>query len=100
MDRKGTRHNWCALRKFSKSSEVNLSLPDLHNLLFSLALVVLLRILTMSRLLVLGTSPGEVRRTSASEATIVAIRTVGLLINWPWPRLLLLRHRRSDRSLA
>ena len=39
MDRKGTRHNWCALRKFSKSGKVDLPLFDLHDLLFSLALI-------------------------------------------------------------
>jgi hypothetical protein len=80
IDRKYTRHNWFALREFSKSSEVNLSLPDLHDLLFTLALVVLLRILTLDRLLISRTSPGEVRETSANEATIVATCTVGLLI--------------------
>ena len=82
IDRKCTRHNWCTLRKFSKSSEVNLSLPDLHNLLLALALVVLLQVLTLGMLLVSGTSPSEVLKTSASEATVVTIRTVRLLIIW------------------
>jgi len=58
---------------FSKSSEVNLSLPDLHDWLFTLALVILIRILTLSRLLISGTIPGKVRRTSASEAAIIVI---------------------------
>ena len=75
MDRKYTRHNWCALRKFSKSSKVDLPLSDLHNLLLTLALVVLTRILTLGRLLVSGAIPGEVRRTSAGIATVVTIRT-------------------------
>ena len=110
MDRKCTRHNWCALRKFSKSSKVDLPLPDLHNLLFALALVVMSSILALGRLLVTRTIPSKVRRTSASETTIITIRTAGLLsiwpwskllllIIWPWPRLLLLRHRRSNCSL-
>ena len=99
IDRKGTRHNWCALRKFCKSSKVNLPLPDLHDLLLTLALVVLIRILTLGRLLVSGAIPGEVRRTSTSKASVVTISTVGLLKIWPWPRLLLLRHRRSSCSL-
>ena len=110
IDRKGTCHNWCALWKLYKSSKVNLSLLYLHDLLLALALVVLLRVLTLGRLLILGTSPGKVIESSTSEATIVAIRTVELLIiwSWPellllviwsWPRLLLLRHRRSNGSL-
>ena len=82
MDRKCTRHNWCALRKFSKSSKVDLSLPDLHDLLLTHALVVLIRILTLGRLLVSGTSPSKVLKISASEATVVTIRTVRLLIIW------------------
>ena len=73
MDRECTRHNWCALRKFSKSSKVDLPLPDLHDLLLTLALVVLIRILTLGRLLVSGAIPGEVRRTSTSKATVIAI---------------------------
>ena len=119
IDRKGTRHNWCALWKFCKSSEVNPPLSDLHNLLLALALVVLLQVLTLDRLLISGTSPDEVCKTSANEAMVVATRTIGSLIIWPklllliiwpwpkhlrlviwsWPRLLLLRHRRSDYSL-
>jgi hypothetical protein len=59
-------------------------------LALALALVVLLRILTLGRLLISGTSPGKVCKTSANEATVVTIRTVGLLIIWPWPKLLLL----------
>ena len=80
INRKGPRHNWCALWKFCKSSKVNLSLSYLHDLLLALALVVLLRILTLDRLLISRTSPGEVRETSTNEATIVATCTVGLLI--------------------
>ena len=80
IDRKGTRHNWCTLQKFSKGCEVNLPLFDLHDLLLTLALVVLIRILTLGRLLVSGAIPGEVRRTSTSKATVVTIHTVGLLI--------------------
>ena len=99
MDRKCTRHNLCALRKFSKSSKVDISLPDLHDLLLTHALVVLIRILTLGRLLVSGAITGKVRRTSASEATVVTVSTIGLLKIWPWPRLLLLRHRRSSCSL-
>ena len=110
IDRECTRHDWYALQKFSKSSKVDFPLSDLHNLLFFLALVVLTSILSLGRLLVTGTIPGEVCRTSASEATIITIRTAGLLsiwpwpkllllIIWPWPRLLLLRHRRSNCSL-
>ena len=99
IDIKCTHHNWCALRKFSKSSKVDLPLFDLHYLLFTLALSVLIRILTLSGLLNLGAIPGEVRRTSTSKATVVTIHTVGLLKTWPLPRLLLLRHRRSNCSL-
>ena len=99
IDRKCTRHNWCALRKFSKSSEVNISLPDLHDWLFTLALVILIRILTLGRLLVSGAIPSEVRRTSAGKVAVVTIWTIGRLNTWPWPRLLLLRHRRSSCSL-
>ena len=99
MDRECTRQNWCALRKFSKSSKVDLPLPDLHDLLLTLALVVLIKILTLGRFLVSGAIPGDVHRTSASEATVVPIHTVGLLNTWSWPRLLMLRHRRSNRSL-
>ena len=90
IDRKGTRHNWCALRKFSNSSKVNLSLSYLHDLLLALALIVLLRVMTLGKLLISGTSPGKVRKTSTLEATVVASCTVGLLIIWPWPKLLLL----------
>ena len=79
IDRKSPRHNWCTLREFCKSGEIDLSLSHLHNLLFALALVVLLRVLILSRLLISGTSPGEEIETSTSEATIVAIHTVGLL---------------------
>ena len=110
IDRKGTCHNWCALWKLCKSSKVNLALLHLHDLLLALAQVVLLRALTLGRLLISGTSPGKVIETSTSEATIVAIRMVELLITWswpellllviwPWPRLLLLKHRRSNGSL-
>ena len=99
MDRKCTRHNWCALRKFSKSSKIDFPLFDLHFLLFTLALVILIRILTLGRLLISGAIPGEVRRTSTSKAAVVTIHTVGLLKTWPWPRLLLLRHMRSSYSL-
>ena len=79
MNRECTHHDWCALRKFSKSSKVDLSLPNLHDLLLALALVVMISILALGRLLVSGTSPGEVRRTSASIATVVTIWTIGLL---------------------
>ena len=98
-DRKYTRHNWGVLWEFSKGGKVDLPLPDLHDLLLTLALVVLIRILTLGRLLVSGAIPGKVRRTSTSKAMVIAIWTVGLLNIWPWPRLLLLRHRRSNRSL-
>ena len=67
MDRKCTRHNWCALRKFRKSSKVDLPLPDLHDLLLTLALVILIRILPLGRFLVSGAISGEVHRTSASK---------------------------------
>ena len=110
IDRKGTCQNWCALWKLCMSSKVNISLSHLHDLFLALALVVLLRILTLGRLLISGTSPGEVRKTSANETTVVTICAVELLIIWswpkllllviwPWPRLLLLRHRRSNGSL-
>ena len=75
IDRECTRHDWCALRKFSKSSKVDLPLPDLHDLLLAPALVVLIRILALGRLPVMGTIPGEVCMTSASEETIITIRT-------------------------
>ena len=99
INREYTRHNWSALWKFSKNGKVDLPLFDLHDLLFTLALIVLIRILTLGRLLVSGAITGKVRRTSASEATVVTVSTVGLLKIWPWPRLLLLRHRRSSCSL-
>ena len=99
IDRKCTCHDWCALRKFSKSSKLDLPLLDLHDLLFTLALVVLIRILTLGRFLISGTIPGKVCRTSAGIAKVVTIWTIGLLHIWPLPRLLLLRHRRSSYSL-
>ena len=99
INRECTRHNRCALQKFSKSSKVDLPLLDLHNLLFTLALVVLIRILTLSRFLVLEAIPDEVCMTSTSKATVVTVHTVRLLKTWPWPRLLLLRHMRSSCSL-
>ena len=74
----------------SSARVVNLALSHLHDLLLALALVVLLRVLTLGRLLISGKSPGEVQKTSANEATVVAICTVELLIIWPWPKLLLL----------
>ena len=83
IDIECTRHNWCAFWKFCKSSKINLSLSHLHNLLLALALVVLLQVLILGRILISGTSPGKVIETSTSEAMIVAIRTVGLLIIWP-----------------
>ena len=46
---------------------------DLHDLLFTLALVVLIRILTLGRLLVSWAIPGKVRRTSTSKATVVTV---------------------------
>ena len=99
IDRKSTRHNWCALWKFSKSSKINLPLFNLHDLLFTLALIILVGILALGRLLISGAIPGKVRRASTSEAMVITISTVGLLKIWPWPRLLLLRHRRSSYSL-
>ena len=99
INRKDIRHNWCALREFSKSSKVDFPLFDLHDLLFTLAFIVLIRILTLGRLLISGTIPSEMRMTSASEATVITIHPVGLLKAWPWSRLLLLRHRRSSCSL-
>ena len=99
INRKGTRHNWCALREFSKSSKVDFPLFNLHDLLFTLALIVLIRILTLGRLLISGAIPSEMRRTSTSEATVITIHPVGLLKAWPWSKLLLLRHRRSSYSL-
>ena len=80
---KGTRHNWCALREFSKSSKVDFPLFDLHDLLFTLALIVLIRILTLCRLLISGAIPGEVRKTYTSKATVVTIHPIGLLKTWP-----------------
>ena len=67
-------------------------MSHLHNLLLALALalVVLLRVLTLGRLLILGTSLGEVCKTSANEAMVVIIYMIGVLIIWPWPKLLLL----------
>ena len=99
IDRKGARHNWRAFWEFSKGSKIEFPLFDLHNLLFTLALIVLIRILTLGRLLISGAIPGKVCRTSTSKAAVVTIHTVGLLKIWPWPRLLLLRHRRSGCSL-
>ena len=99
INREYTRHNWCALWKFSKNGKVDLPLFDLHDLLFTLALIVLIRILTLGRLLISGAIPGKVRKTATSKAAVVTIHTVGLLKTWPWPKLLLLRHRRSSCSL-
>ena len=82
MDRECTRHNWCALRKFSKSSKIDLLLFNLHDLLFTLALIILVGILALGRLLVSGAIPDEVLSTSAGIATIVAIWTAGLLNIW------------------
>ena len=50
-----------------------------NDLLFTLALIILIRILTLGRLLVSGAIPGKVRRTSTSKAAIVTIHTIGLL---------------------
>ena len=50
-----------------------------NDLLFTLALIILIRILTLGRLLVLGAILGEVRRASTSEATIITVFTIGLL---------------------
>ena len=73
INREYTRHNWCAFREFSKSSKIDFPLFDLHNLLFTLALFVLISILALGRLLVTGTIPGKVRRTSTSKATVVTV---------------------------
>ena len=83
IDRKSTRHNWCALWKFSKSSKINLPLFNLHDLLFTLALIILVGILALGRLLVSGAILGEVRWASTSEATVITVSTVGLLKIWP-----------------
>ena len=83
IDRKCTRHYWCALWKFSKSSKINLPLFNLHDLLFTLALIILVGILALGRLLVSGAIPDEVLSTSVGIAMIVAIWTAGLLNIWP-----------------
>ena len=83
MDRECTRHNWCTLRKFSKSSKIDLLLFNLHDLLFTLALIILVGILALGRLLVSGAILGEVRWASTSEATVITVSTVGLLKIWP-----------------
>ena len=44
-DRKYTRHNWGVLWEFSKGGKVDLPLPDLHNLLLTLALIILVKVL-------------------------------------------------------
>ena len=100
INREYTRHNWCVPWEFSESGKIDPSLLNLQHLLLAFVLVgVLIRILTLGRLLISGAIPGEVRRISTSKATVVTIHTVGLLKIWPWPRLLLLRHRRSSCSL-
>ena len=50
-DRKYTRHNWGVLWEFSKGGKVDLPLPDLHNLLLTLALIVLVVVLARKRFL-------------------------------------------------
>ena len=50
-DRKYTRHNWGVLWEFSKGGKVDLPLPDLHNLLLTLALIVLVGVLARKRFL-------------------------------------------------
>ena len=59
MDRKGTRHHWCTLRKFSKSGEIDAPLPDLNSLLSALVLVVLIRALALVLSLGLRALTGE-----------------------------------------
>ena len=59
-DRKYTRHNWGVLWEFSKGGKVDLPLPDLHNLLLTLALIVLVGVLARKRFLWLGAISGKV----------------------------------------
>ena len=66
----------------SKSSKIDLPLPDLHNLLLALALVVLIIIFTLGRFLISGAIPDKVLNTSAGIAMVVAIWTTGLLNIW------------------
>ena len=60
MDRKCTRHHWCALRKFFKSGEIDASLPDLNSLPSALVLVVLIKALALVLSLGLWALPGEI----------------------------------------
>jgi hypothetical protein len=56
MDREGTRHNCCSLRNSHHRGEVEMTLLDLHGLLLSLVLIVL--ILDTSLILLLGVRTG------------------------------------------
>ena len=87
------------LQRFSKSGEVNFSLPDLYFLLLAFALV---GILFWIRFLGLRAIFGKVWGTSAIKTLVVILPLIKLLIIWPWTRLLLLlllRHWDSSCSL-
>ena len=88
------------LWKCSKSSKVNFLLSDLHFLLLSLALIVLVRILFWIRFLGLRAIFGKMQGTAAIKTTVVVLPLIKLSIIWPWTRLLLLLgHRKSGCSL-
>ena len=59
MDRKCTRHHWCALREFCKSGEIDTPLLDLNSLPFALVLVVLIKALALVLSLGLWALTGE-----------------------------------------
>ena len=84
MDKKCTRHHWCALRKFCKSGEIDVPLPDLNSLLFALVLVVLIRALALVLSLGLWALTGEMSGAPTIEATISITWTGGLWTIWPW----------------
>ena len=84
MDRKCTRHHWCALGKFCKSGEIDAPLPDLNSLSSALVLVVLIRALALVLSLGLRALTGEMSGAPTIEATISLTWTGGLWSIWPW----------------
>ena len=90
IDRKCTRHDWFALRKFSQIGEINSPLPDLHGLLLAHVLSVPAEPLPLG-LSCLGAHLSKVVRASALETTVFVVKARCLLHIWPWAILLLLK---------
>jgi hypothetical protein len=89
MDREGTRHNCCSLWNSHHCGEVEMTLLDLHGLLLSLVLIVL--ILSTSLILLPGVRTG-IHKMSGFP-TIVAMSFIVVAGRWGciWPSILLLK---------